>query len=75
MIRHLNKLQIDLNTALPDLIEINVNNLKEMYPELAEKQDTIKQVIIEEKDKFAKTLVRGEKEFEKEIKKIARHRN
>ena len=70
MIRHLNKLQIDLNTALPDLIEINVNNLKEMYPELAEKQDTIKQVIIEEKDKFAKTLVRGEKEFEKEIKKL-----
>ena len=69
MIRHLNKLQIDLK-ELNTLIEINVDNLKEMYPELEKNKEEIKNVIIEEKDKFVKTLTNGEKEFEKEIKKM-----
>ena len=43
--------------------------LKEMYPELEKNRDTIKQVIIEEKDKFMKTLAHGEREFEKYINK------
>lgn len=66
MARHLNKLQIDLN-ELPNLIELNIQTLKEMYPELEEYKETIKQVIIEEKDKFMKTLAHGEKEFEKQV--------
>ena len=69
MIRQMNKLQIDLN-ELSTLIDINVDNLKEMYPELEQNRDTIKQVIIEEKDKFVKTLAHGEREFEKEVKKL-----
>jgi alanyl-tRNA synthetase len=69
MTRHLNKLDIDLN-ELPNLIELNVENLKEMYPELEKNKETIKQVLIEEKDKFTKTLTNGEKEFEKAIAKI-----
>ncbi len=68
MIRHMNKLQIDL-TELVTLININVENLQEMYPALKENQKTIEQVIIEEKDKFIKTLTHGEKEFAKEIQK------
>lgn len=68
MARHLNKLQIDLS-ELSNLIELNVQTLKEMYPELEECKETIKQVIIEEKDKFMKTLAHGEKEFEKQIAK------
>ena len=36
-----------------------------MYPDLEKNRDTIKQVIIEEKDKFMKTLAHGEKEFNK----------
>ena len=70
MIRHLNKLQINLN-EISDLIEINVEALKEMYPELEKNKETIKRVINEEKDKFVKTLSHGEKEFEKEIKKLS----
>ena len=66
MARHLNKLQIDLN-ELPNLIELNVETLKEMYPELEDNKETIKQVIVEEKDKFMKTLAHGEKEFEKQV--------
>lgn len=69
MIRHLNKLQIDLN-ELSTLIQINVQNLKEMYPDLEKNQEAINAVIIEEKDKFVKTLSKGEREFEKEIKKM-----
>ena len=69
MIRHLNKLQIDLN-ELSTLIEINVNNLKEMYPDLEKNKEIIQDTIIEEKDKFVKTLSKGEREFEKEIKKM-----
>ena len=69
MIRQMNKLQIDLN-ELSTLIDINVDNLKEMYPELEQNRETIKQVIIEEKDKFVKTLNHGEREFEKEVKRL-----
>ena len=69
MIRHMNKLQIDLS-EIETLIEINVNNLKEMYPELEKNKETIISVIVEEKDKFVKTLAHGEREFNKEIEKL-----
>ena len=68
MIRHMNKLQIDLS-ELTNLIEININNLKEMYPELEQNREIIKNVINEEKDKFVKTLTHGEREFQKEMQK------
>ena len=69
MIRHFNKLQISLD-ELGGLIELNVENLKEMYPELEQNKETIKSVILEEKDKFAKTLEHGEREFVKEMNKL-----
>ena len=69
MIRHMNKLQISLN-KLSTLIDINVDNLKEMYPALETNKFIIKVVILEEKDKFVKTLEKGEKEFSKEIELI-----
>ncbi len=69
MIRHMNKLQIDLN-ELSALIDINVDKLKEMYPDLEKNREVIKNVIIEEKNKFVKTLSHGEREFEKEIAKL-----
>lgn len=68
MVRHMNKLQINLE-EISTLIDINVENLKEMYPDLAKNQKLIKNVIIEEKNKFVKTLAHGEKEFEKEMNK------
>ena len=69
MVRHMNKLQISLD-ELSTLIDINVENLKEMYPALETNRDTIKTVILEEKDKFVKTLEKGEKEFAKEIETV-----
>ena len=64
MIRHMNKLEINLD-ELSTLIDINVDNLKEMYPDLEKNRETITSVILEEKDKFVKTLSHGEKEFAK----------
>lgn len=69
MVRHMNKLQIALD-ELSTLIDLNVDNLKEMYPALNENRETIKTVILEEKDKFVKTLAKGEKEFAKEIESV-----
>ena len=64
MTRHLNKLEIDLSN-LPEVIDIAINALLELYPELEKNRNTIKDVIIAEKDKFMKTLQNGEREFEK----------
>ena len=64
MTRHLNKLEIDL-INLPEIIEISINALKELYPELETNKKEITEVIVAEKDKFMKTLQNGEREFEK----------
>ncbi len=69
MIRHINKLEIDLN-SLGDLVYLDIDTLNELYPELEANKEMIKSVIIEEKDKFVKTLAKGEKEFFKEISGI-----
>ena len=69
MVRHLRKLQINLN-ELGELIDLNIETLKEMYPELHQNSDKIKKVIIEEKDKFEKTLERGEREFNKIVNRM-----
>ena len=69
MVRHLRKLQINLN-ELEELIDLNIDTLKGMYPELHQNSDKIKSVIIEEKDKFEKTLERGEREFNKIVNRM-----
>jgi len=69
MIRHMNKLQIELS-ELGTLVDVNIKTLSEMYPELEKNKEMIKSVIIEEKDKFVKTLANGEREFQKEINKL-----
>lgn len=69
MIRHLNKLEIDLN-ELSTLIELYVQTLGEMYPELVRNKENVKQTILEEKNKFVKTLENGERELQKELGKL-----
>ena len=69
VIRHIRKLGINPSLVI-ELIEVYVDTLKEMYPELINKKDTIKNIIEEEKNKFIKTLENGEKEFNKIAQKI-----
>ena len=69
MTRHMNKLGINLN-EIPNIIDLYINTLKEMYPELETNKEIIKDVIVEEKNKFIKTLSNGEKEFHKAASKV-----
>ena len=69
MTRHMNKLEINLD-LLPNIIDISIDSLKELYPELDSNREEIKKVIIEEKDKFVKTLKNGEREFEKAMNRV-----
>ena len=64
MTRHMNKLEINLD-ELANIIDISIDSLKELYPELEKNKEIIKEIIVAEKDKFMKTLQKGEKEFEK----------
>ena len=64
MTRHMNKLEIDLQ-ELSNIIDISIDSRKKLKKELEKNKETIKQVIITEKDKFIKTLQKGEKEFDK----------
>ncbi len=69
MIRHLNKLGVNLD-LLPEIINYYIDVLKEMYSELETNRQNIVNTIIEEKDKFIKTLENGEKELQKELIKL-----
>lgn len=63
-VRHAQKLGIqknDLQEAVFTVIDIS----KQAYPYLFEKGEYIKEIILEEEDKFLKTLEKGIKEFEK----------
>lgn len=66
--RHLNKLGISIED-FQGIIDITINNLKEMYPELVENREKIHKVILEEQQKFMHTLENGEREFEKAVKR------
>ena len=70
MTRHMNKLEIDLE-KLPEIIEISINALRELYPELERNKEEITKVIVDEKDKFIKTLKNGEREFDKAVNRLA----
>lgn len=67
-IRHIRKLGIDLEN-LTEIINLVIDSNSMLYSELEENKERIINVIVAEKDKFLKTLVRGEKEFEKLVEK------
>ena len=69
MTRHMNKLEVPLE-ELPNIIDLYIDTLKELYPSLEDNRATIKEVIIAEKDKFMRTLKNGEKEFNKVMNRI-----
>lgn len=66
MTRHLRKLDINLN-EIENLVDVSIGAISDMYPELETNKECIKKVLIEEKNKFVKTLEHGEKEFEKAV--------
>ena len=63
-IRHSQKLGIK-KSDIKEIVSTIINISKSAYPYLSEKAEYIKGVILEEEDKFLKTLEKGIKEFEK----------
>ena len=61
------KIEFDPN-QINVLVETFVGIMTEMYPEVPANKETIIAVIVEEKDKFLKTLEHGEKELFKYIR-------
>lgn len=74
VIRHLRKLGIDGN-KLRDIAKLNIDTIKNMYPELEQKQNEILDILEIEKNKFIKTLENGEREFEKIASKLKQQGN
>ncbi len=67
-IRHMNNLGIDVNgDFLKKLILMIIDDYKEYYSELEENRENILSIVETEKNKFAKTLEKGLKEFSKAI--------
>lgn len=67
-IRHMRKVGLNPDEVVA-LIDTYKEVTKEMYPEVFANIDTIKEVIVDEKNKFMKTLEHGEKEFSKNVAK------
>lgn len=52
------------HTFMSDLVDVVVDNYKEIYPELEQNRKMIKELITKEEELFQKTLLQGEKRLE-----------
>lgn len=66
IVRSLRKLEIEIK-ELDEIIDVSINSIKDLYPEVLQNKSVIKEVIFEEVDKFHSALDKGEKELEKII--------
>ena len=67
---------LGINTAQPfevGIIDVIVNQFKNYYHEVEKNADIVKAVVLEEKNKFNKTLENGLKEFDKILVGFNRH--
>lgn len=65
-VTHLNKLEVPME-KYEELIKLVISSSSMLYTELEENKEKISEVILGEVNKFAKTVIRGRKEFEKII--------
>ena len=71
MIRHAKKLNIDISSSFAtELAQLIIVQYQTYYPELKDNASNIINVITQEQIKFAKTLEKGLKEFEKIVKDL-----
>ncbi len=68
-IRHMRKIGFNPEN-MKELLATFLNTLEKMYPETRVNENSIIEVIEEEKNKFLKTLENGEKEFSKNVQKV-----
>lgn len=72
MIRYAKKLGIDINSNWEQILaELIINDYSKYYVELERNKDVILEVLKNEKVKFNRTLEKGLREFEKQVKNIS----
>ena len=71
-VRHAKTLGI-ANGYTAILADIIIGNYKHVYPELGEKRDFIVMELTQEEERFEKTLMSGEREFEKTASALLEH--
>ncbi len=67
-LRHIHKLEINQD-KIKDILEVSIDTSKELYDEIGKNSENIINIFLQEKDKFFKTLIQGEKELNKLIEK------
>ena len=71
MIRYAKKINIDINSDFDiELANMIIDKYKKYYPELEKNKEQIFNVLTTEKKKFARTLEKGLREFDKSIKHL-----
>lgn len=73
-IRHMRKIKYNVDN-IGALAEIVIDTSSEMYPELLAAREKIVALIVKEKNRFMNTLVNGEKEFNKVVRKLNEEEN
>ncbi|MEL3909280.1 MAG: alanine--tRNA ligase [Treponemataceae bacterium] len=73
-IRHMRKLNID-DTSLPEIVEIIIEQNRELYPELVEKRESILAELVAEQARFSEALKKGEQEYEKLLTNLLKNPN
>ncbi|KAI9225871.1 MAG: alanyl-tRNA synthetase [Piptocephalis tieghemiana] len=58
------KLNTPIGNFFPSLVDTLVNQMGEAFPELTKRVDTVKRILQEEEESFARTLDRGERLFD-----------
>lgn len=61
------------HTFMQDLVDIVVDNYREIYPELENNRQTIKKLVTKEEELFQKTLLQGEKKLDELFKTSKNH--
>ncbi|KAJ2782652.1 Alanine--tRNA ligase [Coemansia interrupta] len=64
------KFPIELGNFFARLVDTVVENMGDAFPEIAKNTDTIKAILCEEEESFARTLDRGERLFEQTVAKM-----
>ncbi|KAJ2395195.1 Alanine--tRNA ligase, partial [Coemansia sp. RSA 2603] len=64
------KFPIELGNFFARLVDTVVENMGAAFPEIAKNTDTIKAILCEEEESFARTLDRGERLFEQTVSKM-----
>ena len=67
--------ELDMKESLSEVMEIQLDFLTKFYPEIADAQDHIMNIINLEEERYAKTIEKGKKTVKRTIKKLKKEKD